>query len=298
MLFRSHTIVGQQDGPHLLIIAGVHGDEWEPMVAVRSLRCLTGAEELSGRLTLVPVVNEPAYRRGQRAGEDGLDLARTCPGRREGSVTERIAFELCEVMRGADYLIDLHTGGVQLRLWPLAGYLLHPDARVLESQRLMARAFNLPFVWGTDPLLNGRTLSVARDLGIPAIYAEYLGSVPFCDATVDAYVQGCRNVMVALNMLPGRLPASEVRFVCEDSTPGSGHLQTCHPAPSSGLFFPMVELGTQLQVGKPIGSFIADNDDAPRPLVADRSGRVVSLRSLARVCAGDGLAVVVDVTET
>jgi predicted deacylase len=297
VLFRLHEIVGHRDGPHLLIIAGVHGDEWEPMVAVRTLACEVRPENLAGKLTLIPVVNEPAYRRGQRVGDDGLDLARTCPGRRDGSETERIAFELCELMRTADYLIDLHTGGVQLRLWPLAGYMLHPNGPVLEQQRLMAHAFNLPFVWGTDASLNGRTLSSARDLGIPAIYAEYLGSAPFCDTAVTAFAQGCRNVMMGLEMLPGTLPACQVRFVCEDASPGSGHLQVCHPAPGSGLFYPLVELGSRVEAGSPIGNFIADGEDATASIVADRSGRVVSLRGLARVQPGDGLAVVVDVSE-
>lgn len=296
MLFRSHTITGQRDGPHLLITAGVHGDEWEPMVAVRSLLRLIRVEDLTGRLTLIPIVNQSAYRRGNRVGDDGLDLARTCPGRRDGSETERIAFELCELIRDADYLIDLHTGGVQLRLWPLAGYMLHPDRRVLQQQRQMACAFNLPFVWGTDAALNGRTLSVARDLGIPAIYAEYLGSVPFCDAAVTAYIDGCRNVMTALQMLPGVLPTNTAQFLCEDASPESGHLQACHPAPCSGLFFPLVELGSRVEVGEPIGTFMADNG-APDSMIADRTGRVISLRSVARVQTGDGLAVIVDVME-
>jgi predicted deacylase len=71
----------------------------------------------------------------------------------------------------------------------------------------------------------------------------------------------------------------------------------CHPAPAAGLFFPIVELGSRLEVGEPFGSFIADGDDTVESIVADRAGRVISFRSLARVQAGDGLAVIVDVTE-
>ena len=37
---------------------------------------------LRGRLTLIPLVNEAAYQLGRRTAEDGLDLARTCPGPR------------------------------------------------------------------------------------------------------------------------------------------------------------------------------------------------------------------------
>lgn len=138
MLLNFETIEGQRPGPHLLITAGVHGDEWEPIVAVRELAKELATGDLAGRLTILPIANEPAFRLGKRVGEDGLDLARVCPGRADGSPTERIAHELAALMRGADYYIDLHTGGLQLRIWPLAGYLIHPDARVLEAQRRMA----------------------------------------------------------------------------------------------------------------------------------------------------------------
>src|SRR5688500_15264635 len=120
MLFDVHTIRGRRDGPHLLITAGVHGDEWEPMIVVRRLATTLDSQELRGRVTLVPILNGPAYRAGERVGEDGLDLARTCPGRDSGSPTEQIAFDFSRLLNDADYYIDLHTGGVRLTIWPLA----------------------------------------------------------------------------------------------------------------------------------------------------------------------------------
>src|SRR5262245_64646620 len=100
------------------------------MAAVRRLAAEIDAARLHGRVTLVPVVNEPAFRRGQRTAEDGLDLARTCPGRADGSVTERVAHALTGLIRSADYYVDLHTGGTRLRVLPLVGYMLHPDRAV------------------------------------------------------------------------------------------------------------------------------------------------------------------------
>ena len=100
-------------GPSLLVTGGVHGDEFEPIFAIRRLiRFFSSEEPLThGRLTLVPVVNEAAFLRGHRcAAADGLDLARTCPGRRDGSPTEQVAAELSELIRASDYYIDLHTG--------------------------------------------------------------------------------------------------------------------------------------------------------------------------------------------
>src|SRR6478672_5070072 len=104
------------------------------MAAIRRLLTEVNANKLRGRVTLVPVVNEAAFARGNRVAEDGLDLARTCPGRADGSITEQTAHALSELIRAADYYIDLHTGGLALAVWPLAGYMLHPDASVLEKQ--------------------------------------------------------------------------------------------------------------------------------------------------------------------
>src|SRR5688572_6828926 len=134
--------VGKQPGLHLLVTGGVHGDEFEPMEAARQLAASIDTENLNGRLTIIPVVNEAAFLRGQRTAEDGLDLARTCPGRADGSITEQIAHAISGLIRKADFYIDLHTGGLLFRILPLTGYTLHPDPRILDRQREMARAFN------------------------------------------------------------------------------------------------------------------------------------------------------------
>ena len=116
-------ITGARDGPDLLVIGGVHGDEFESMAAIRRLIAAVDPLQLRGRLICIPVVNEPAYWRGQRTAEDELDLA---------------------------------------------------------------RALNMPIIWGTYPHLDGRTLSVARDAKVPAIYAEWMGGGVCDPAGVDA----------------------------------------------------------------------------------------------------------------
>ncbi|MCP4172213.1 MAG: succinylglutamate desuccinylase, partial [Fuerstiella sp.] len=238
-------------GHHLLITGGVHGDEFEPMQATRRLVDVFNSQSprLDGRLTLVPCVNEAAFLRGHRCAEDGLDLARTCPGNPNGSITEQTAWALSTLIRSADYYIDLHTGGTEFALYPLIGYVLHADENVLNQQRSMARAFNLPVIWGTAANLEGRSLSVARDANIPAIYCEYLGSATCSLDGVDAYVEGCMNVMANLGMIERRVTESKIQHVVEDAEPGSGHLQVCNPSPVNGYFEPAVELGQRIAPG-------------------------------------------------
>ena len=294
MKLAAHTISGQQAGPHLLITGGVHGDEFEPMVAIRRLMTLSELQTIRGRLTLVPVVNEAALARGSRVADDGLDLARTCPGRADGSVTERTAHALAELIRAADYYIDLHTGGLALSIWPLVGYMLHPRADVLAKQRAMARAFNLPVVWGTDPSLEGRSLSVARDANVPAIYAEYLGGGCLSEAGVQAYVAGCLNVLASLGMLDRVPPASDVEFEIEDPRPDSGHLQRHHPSPSEGCFEPTVVLGQLVAAGDLLGRLVDPLGRVPRDIRAEQAGRVLVLRTFPAVKQGDSLAVILE----
>jgi len=288
------VIEGNRPGPHLLITGGVHGDEFEPMVACRALIRQLSSQDLAGRVTIVPVVNLAAYCRGNRVADDGLDLARTCPGKTDGSITERTAHALSELIRSADYYIDLHTGGTTLSVLPLTGYMLHADPQVLEKQRAMARAFNLPIVWGTDPSLSGRSLSVALDAGVPAIYAEYRGAAQCDPAGVAAYVEGCLNVMGSLEMLRRPAPASRVTHVIEDPRPNSGHLQICHRAPCDGYFHAAVELGQHVAEGTVLGWIEDVLGDSRETVPAAQNGLVLVLRTFPTVTEGDSLAVILE----
>lgn len=292
-----------QEGPHLLITAGVHGDEYEPMLAVSQLRKALH-QELAlarGKLTLVPVVNEPAFARGARTGEDGKDLARTCPGQADGSPTEKIAHEISALIRTADFFIDMHTGGDLFDIHPLAGYMLSADPVVLDQQRHMADAFDLPVVWGTSPHLEGRTLSIARDAGVPAIYTEYGGGGSCKPQIVEALKSGCLNVMRYLGMLPGAVPkttkTTKTKYVVEDHRPASGHLQIMHPSPMTGIFMPCVKLGQMVDSRQLIGTVFDPHSNENAAIRASEEGVLFLLRSAGLVNTGEATAGILPITQ-
>lgn len=296
---RQYTYQGQGEGPHLLITGGVHGDEFEPIAAIHRLRLLLEQKSpevasLRGRVTLVPIVNESAFLRGHRCGDDGKDLARTCPGRPDGSITEQTAHALSQLIHTADYYIDLHTGGTELSVYPLCGYVMHANPEVLEVQRRMARAFNLPVVWGTAANLPGRSLSVARDANVPAVYCEYLGAATCVPAGVDAYEEGCLNVMAELNLLDRVRQANLVKHVVENPEPNSGHMQICNPAPVAGYWETHVQLGDEIRAGQVLGMVHPLDGGESRPITATETGILVVLRTFPRVLAGDSVGVVME----
>lgn len=294
-------ITGRADGPRLLVLAGVHGDEYEPMEAVRQLAAQLASLTFRGSVTLVPVANPTAFAAGSRTGSDGLDMARSFPGDPQGSPTLQAAHAVaCELAR-ADCLIDLHTGGRAMRVLPLTGYMLHPDPAILETQRRVARAFGLPLLWGTTPTLAGRSLSAARDLGVPAIYAEHGGGGGCDPRAVDDYVRGCLNVMRELGMVAadgqaggdGRL-ALAAPLIVEDPRPGSGHLQTSHPAPATGFFTPRVSLGAWVSAGDLVGMVCDPLGESVHDVQAQVAGLVIVVRAEPSVRAGEALAVILE----
>lgn len=294
---RYTTFAGQQSGSHLLILAGVHGDEFEPMAAARNLIKVVPEVLQRGKVTVVPIVNVSAFRLASRTGEDGVDLARTCPGNRNGTVTEVTAAEVSELIAGADYLIDMHGGGNAFVIDPLAGYVLHDSAEILEKQRGMARAFNLKTVWGTSSKLNGRTLSVARDHNVPAIYTEFGGGGGFRKVIVEEYVQGCLNVMRSLGMSDGVLAEKKYFFELEDYREDSGYLQIMLPAAEDGFFEPTVSLGDIVQNNQPIGTISDPFGDHSIPVHADQDGMVFMLRAIPSVKKGDTLGGILPVVK-
>lgn len=295
MKLKARDFSADTTGPHLLITAGVHGDEYVPIQAVRELISHFQSRELvCGRLTLVPVVNESAFGLGRRCGEDGLDLARTCPGRSDGSVTEQAAAALSGLIRDADAFVDLHSGGTELLVEPLAGYMLHSDLQVLARQRDMAKAFDLPLVWGTSPEFDGRSLSVARDAGVPAIYVEYLGGVVADADGVEACVNGCLNVMGQLGMIERPLDDSNVVEVIEDGRTGVGHMQVCNLSPITGLFEPSVELGQDVTKGDLLGRVTDPFGATTIEMLAEQSGKLVVLRGVPRVSKGESIGVIAE----
>jgi predicted deacylase len=300
---------GNRVGPRLLITAGVHGDEYLPMLAVGELigRFESNDEllrSLRGALTLIPVVNRSAYQRGHRLGDDGKDLARTFPGRKDGTIADRVASALSRLITEADFYIDLHTGGTELCVLPLAGYMLHDDQAILDQQRKMASAFQLPFVWGTSAELPGRSLSVARDAGVPAIYVEYLGAHRELSEVAEGamrseksehpLVSGCLNVMRHLKMLERSDEKSEDQEICEDWRSGSGHMQVCNPAPASGFLTPKVKLGQHVSRGTLLAEIDTEIGDQKHCVVSQQEGKVVVLREYPRINQGDAVAVIAE----
>jgi predicted deacylase len=287
---------GPRRGPTLALLTGVHGDEWEGVVAVGRLCRFLREREINGEVRVVCVCNEPAFAAMSRCSPlDGLDLARSFPGDRGGSITQHVAALLGdEVIRHADFLIDLHSAGLHYTMPTLVGYLGGQGAVAGLSAKAAAR-FGAPAIWRhPPPPPAGRTISLAYEHGIPWIYAETTGAGEVREQDIACYTNGVRRIMQLLSMLPeDTVPApAPLRLA------GSGDLDAAMVrASAGGIFIRRVEPLQLIEAGDIVGTIVDPSGETVETLVASRRGVVVMLRHTPRVVSGERICHLADLDE-
>jgi predicted deacylase len=278
------TVVGEAgEGPRLTVIAGVHGTEYASIAAARELLAELRPAELSGTVTVAPLINLPAFwaRTPFVVPLDGKNLNRSFPGDAGGSAAERIAAAVTEeLIKGSDYLIDLHAGDLPEALEPFVLY----DASPVERQaRDLALGYGLGHMVRQSS--DGRTVAAstsaaAADLGIPSFTAESGECGVLARDAVERHLRGLRNVLRQLRLLPGGAVAFD-RPVEHD---GWIWMRT----PDAGWWQPAVGTGASVAAGDLLGTVSPIIGGTPTPIIAPALGVPLFITSSPAVCA-DGL---------
>ena len=118
-------IKGKKQGPVFTMVAGVHGYEYPPIIAVQELLQEIKAEELMGTLIVIPIASTNSFftRTPFKNANDGVNLNGAFPGRAEGTVTQRIAHLITsEIIPKTDVFLDIHGGDASEDLLPFICY--------------------------------------------------------------------------------------------------------------------------------------------------------------------------------
>ena len=280
-----HELDSGAPGPLVVVLGGVHGDEPEGTLAAGRL-CRRELPLRAGRLRVVPVANEEAFRAASRTTPaDGVNLARVFPGDPAGSPTRRLAALLStRVLADADLLIDLHTAGRHYDM-PLFVGCLADDSAAGVASRAAAEAFGLDTVWLHPTYSAGRSLSVPVARGRPAIYAEGPGGESVDLGTVGSYVRGVLGALTGLGLLaaPAGPASGPVRYVA-----GGGDLdRDVLTFTAGGLFAAAVAAGDAVLADQLLGTVQDVYGVVRQELRAPHGGRVMFLRRSAHVRPGD-----------
>ena len=297
--FNLIELVGDGDGPTVSAVGGVHGDEFEGVVACLRLAETLAAMPMRGRLRLVPVAHEVAHAASTRSSPiDGLNLARSFPGDPAGQPTERLADALRkDVIEGSDLFVDLHSAGTAYAMPLLVGWTDDGCATCTAGARA-AEAFAMPVLWrhpGAVP--PGRTLSAAHDAGIPAIYAEAEGGGTVTAPHADAYVGGMLRVLASLGGIAadatGPPPRDPPRRLA-----GEGNLDVpAMVAPFDGVCETFVRPLDSVTSGQRVATVVDPLTGESADVRSMSSGVVVLARRGARVARAENLVVLAEPDE-
>lgn len=289
-------IAGAAEGPTLLVLAGVHGDEYEGMETILRLYRDIQPERLAGTLVLAPVANPLSYRGGTRTSpEDGLNMARVFPGDRRGRPTERIAWQLHHrLLAQADFLLDLHSGGTHYAISTLVGYYHNEETEIGRKSRAAAEAFGAELLWAHETVAPGRTVSSALALGVPWLYTEAYGGKRIRREDAELFYHGALRLMRHLGMFPGASEQTAASRADLSAAPerriyGDGNFDGSETAGASGFFLPETELGAEIRAGERIGSICGFDGTELERVVASRDGIVVMLPGVPTVRQGEPL---------
>jgi hypothetical protein len=198
-----HILNGAKKGPTLCLLSAIHGDEIFPMDVVREIVERTDLEKLSGTIIAVPVANPHSFESGTRNTPfDFSNLNRIFPGKSDGSLSERIAHVISQqVMRKADYLIDLHSGPASLNVNYTYVYEFAGD--IGKESEEIAAVFGQEILYKSAPIA-GTALEFALRNNVVAFTVE-IGSPEFrCEEHLKIGVRGVENVMKHLDMISGK----------------------------------------------------------------------------------------------
>jgi predicted deacylase len=281
---------GKVDGPTVAILGGVHGDEFEGVLACRQVRNILQRTLIRGTVKFAAPAHPIAWNASTRLSPtDGLNLARVFPGNTSGNPTEQVAAFLTQnLIKGADLLIDLHSAGKNLDMAVLCGYLDSDPVLSIESAAY-AKIFDAPYTWKhSGPPSPGRSISTAEDFGIPSIYVEGRGGGQVRSADLETYVSGVLRILHSMAMLDQSPTASNATV----TVTGDGNTDAGIVSTTSGYFCTAAEVGSYVAQGELLGEVIDDEANTCEKILSPSSGIVMLMRRKTRVSPGDTLSIV------
>lgn len=279
------------EGPTALFTGGNHGDEYEGPLAILDMAQRLKAEEVSGRVILVPGMNYPALRAATRTSPiDRGNLNRSFPGRPDGTVTEKIAdYFQRSLLPLADLVVDVHSGGKTLDFVPFAAAHILPDKAQQERCVAAMEAFGAPYsmmLLEIDAV--GMYDSAAEEMGKTFVSTELGGGGTARAATVAIARRGLSNCLKHAGILAGEPePAESQRLDMPDGD--------CYViSESSGLLELTADLGERVEKGQVIARVhpIERTGVAPEELRAGHSGILAGRHFPGLVGMGDSVAVI------
>jgi len=271
---------GIKKKPVLLLNAALHGDELNGIEVIMRIFEKIDPMQLKGTILAAPIVNTLAFKARDRMDPvDKKDLNRLFPGKKDGTVTERIAYHFFnKFVKKATFGIDLHTG--------MKGHLLipHPRVRVFNNS---SPPLEYPQALGTEIIFyhegkEGMLNIQAEKLGIPIVCFEIGEAGRLDEHYINEGFKGVLNFMKYFGMIDGAPEIPEKQILLKDYKE--------LPAKMGGFFHPKVNAGDVIKKNQLVGIISSPFYNERYYVKALEDGVIIGIRTQPIVRPGTTVA--------
>ena len=283
---------GTRPGPVLALTAGVHGQEYTPVIALQRLLKTLDPKTLTGTAILVHVANMPSYlaRTIYYSPADKKNLNRVFPGKADGTLSERIALVLTrDVIERATHVIDLHCGDGNESLRPYTYWITTGKPDVADAGKQMALAFGLDHIVvdrerPPDAARSIYLSNTAITRGKPALTIESGALARTDEESIAAIERGVIGVLRHLGMrADGPMPVAQPIWIERSEVIRSS---------GTGIFYPAVERGHTVAQGTLIGRVTDFHGRVIEEVRSPFAGEVLYVIGTPAISKGEPLAFV------
>jgi uncharacterized protein len=270
---------GKEDGPVLLLLAGLHGDEINGVEIIRRMMKNNLLQPERGSVMAIPVLNIYGFLNYLRELPDGKDVNRSFPGSLSGSLASMLAYNVTHnVLPLIDMGIDYHTGGASRTNYPQ----IRCDFKD-EKSRELAKSFAPPFIIHSNPIAKSFRKEAA-EMKKPIIVYEAGESQRFKEDCIEEGIKGTLRLMHSLNMID---------HIHESVIPNKSIIikkTTWVRAKTAGLKrFYGFGLGEKLKKNQEIGTISDPYNDFQVRIKSPQNGYVIGLNNAGVINKGNPL---------
>lgn len=268
----------KNDGPTLLLMAGMHGDEINGMEIIRRVIRKGWNKPNAGTVICIPVFNIFGFLNVSRELPDGRDLNRSFPGSNTGSLASQFAYHFMkEIAPVVDYVIDFHTGASQRNNFSQIRCVFSD-----EQSLQLAQVFNPPFIIHSSYISKSIRESMNKR-GKKILLFEGGKTNSIEEKVVNEGLDGIKRMLEHLQMRNFKFDNSlnrEPIFIKNSKWIRASH---------AGMFCLMVENGTKVLPGTILGIITDPFGKIERKVKSNVEGFVYCVNETPVVNKGDAL---------
>lgn len=251
-IIKKNVISNGAGKKRVCIVTGTHGDELEgQMVCYEVGRILQANPQwLNGTVEVYPALNPLGIDTIQRGIPNfDLDMNRIFPGNEQGTMAEQAAYRICNDLKGADMVIDIHSSNLYLRECPQV------RINVQNEQELVPFAYKLgvEFIWIHDAatVLEATLAHSLNSTGTRCLVVEMGVGQRINHRMCSRLVDGIFNMLAEMGMWHGQQTTmASPSIFCK------GDRVTFLNADTSGVFLTDLRTGKMVSKGQSIGKIV------------------------------------------